>query len=125
MPFTVSTAGSVVAFCYTNLGQECAEYRCVRAICMARVCIRHFPDEIGSLDWYKRVVGFLDKVLKSIASEIVWKYLLEKETFGKIFRDLLPDRGRLNLILYSAPHFSFLQRARFGYADEKLDGGMM
>ena len=52
----------------------------------------------------------------------MWKYLLEKTTFGKIFRDLVPDRGRLNLILYSALR---IFRARFGYADEKLDGGMM
>ena len=82
-------------------------------------CTRYAPHRH---DWYERVVGFLDKVLKFIASEIVWKYLLEKETFGKIFRDLLPDRGRLNLILYPA---LWILRARFGYADEKLDGGMM
>ena len=53
-------------------------------------------------DWYDRVGRFLDKQLKQSASENVLKYGLENTSFGKIFRNLLPDRGRLNLILYPA-----------------------
>ena len=68
-------------------------------------------------DWYDRVDRFLDKQLKQPASENVLKYGLENTTFGEIFRNLLPDRGRLNFILYPALR---ILRARFGYADERL-----